>query len=276
MIIRSLLIITILIVLPLESYALSPLFSFRHLYEQSNDSPSPSPANGVDLASGGTDFENSCNRASRSCQMKNIAACLTYSQNGTHEDGFLLVQNNHKSPLHVKIMILPANNTIKEIDLPSHQMEKIKISVELSSAIALNTRDGDCVIHAAARAPAPENHFQKYPSYMTTYITPQNGAYLVILLVIVGGTLTCFKSRIRARHLDGVPYHELEMGNSPALSSLDLEDSEVENWDQDWDDEWGDEKPVKSGGENPVMVKQTNGLTTKLPHSDGRRKEWDD
>lgn len=276
MILRGLLIITILIVLPLESYALAPFYSFRHLYEQSNDSPSPSPSNGVDLASG-AEFQHSCNRASRSCQLKNIAACLTYSRNGSHEEGFLLVQNNLKAPLHVKIMILPANNTIKEIDLPSHQMEKIKISleVELSSAIALNTRDGDCVIQAAARAPAPENHFQKYPSY-STYITPQNGVYLVILLVIVGGTLTCFKSRIRARHLDGVPYHELEMGNSPALSSLDLEESEVENWDQDWDDEWGDEKPVKSGGENPVMVKQANGLTTKLPNSNGRRKEWDD
>ncbi|KVI10013.1 hypothetical protein Ccrd_011592 [Cynara cardunculus var. scolymus] len=275
MIRRGLLIITILIVLPLESYALSPLYSFRHLYEQSNASPSPSPSNGVDFASGGTDFQHYCNRASRSCQLKNIAACLTYFQDGV-EVGCTRV-NNHEAPLHVKIMILPANNTIKEIDLPSHGIEKIKIflDVESSSAIALNTRDGDCVIRAAARAPAPENHFQKYPSY-TTYITPQNGAYLVILLVIVGGTLTCFKSRIQARHLDRVPYHELEMGNSPALSSQDLEDSEVENWDQDWDDEWGDEKPVKSGGENPVMVKQANGLTAKLPNSDGRRKEWDD
>ncbi|KAJ9539809.1 hypothetical protein OSB04_026315 [Centaurea solstitialis] len=272
MILRGLLIIiTSLIFLPLESsYALSPLYSFRHLlYEKrTSGSPSPSPANGVGLgSSGGTDFQHSCSRASRSCQMKSIAACLTYSQIGPHEERCLLVQNNHEAPLHVKIMILPANNTIKEIDLPSHGMGKIKISldVESSSTIALHTGDGDCIIHAAARGPAPEKHFQKYPSY-NTYITPQNGAYLVVLLVIVGGTLTCFKSKIRARHLAGVPYHELEMGNSLDLSSPDLEDSEAENWDQDWDDEWGDEKPVK----------QANGLTPKLPNSDGKRKEWDD
>ncbi|KAL4576065.1 hypothetical protein LXL04_012153 [Taraxacum kok-saghyz] len=260
MILRGLLIIVILIVLPLQSYALSPLYSFRHLYEQNNVSPSPSPSNGVELASGGSNFQQSCNRASRSCQLKNIAACLTYSQSGPHQEIHLIVQNNDKNPLHVKIMILPTNNTIEEIDLPIHQMKKIKISQDIDSnaAISLNSSVGDCVI-------APEANYQKYPSY----ITPINGAYFVILLFMIGGTLTFVKRRIRSRHI----YHELEMENSTALSSLE---NGTENWDQDWDDDWGDKKNVKSGDQDPVKVEQLNGLNTKLPNSNGRRKEWDD
>ncbi|KAL7612104.1 hypothetical protein Lser_V15G09098 [Lactuca serriola] len=276
MILRGLLIIVVLIVLPRQSYALSPLYSFRHLYEQSNVSPSPSPSNGVGLASGGSNFQQSCNRASRSCQLKNIAACLTYSQSGPDEEIWLYVQNNDKNPLHVKIMILASNNTIDEIDLPIHQMNKIKISRDIfysNVAIALNTSVGDCVIHVAA--PPPETNYQKYPSSYSIYITPINGAYFVILIFIIGGTLTFVKSRIHSsRHNDGVPYHELEMENSKALSSLDMEENGTGNWDEDWDDDdWGDKKPVKSGGQNPMKVEQLN---TKLPNSNGRRKEWDD
>lgn len=264
MILRGLLFVVILIVLPLQSYALSPLYSFRHLYEQSKVSPAPSPSNGVDLTTGGLNFQQSCDKASRSCQLKNIAACLTYSQIGLHEEIFLFVQNNDKNPLHVKIMILPTNNTIKEIDLPIHQINKIKISPDIDSnaAIALNTSFGDCVI-------APESKYQKYPSY-STYITPVNGAYFVVLLFMIGGALTFVKRKMHSRHIDGVRYHELEMENSAALSSLE---NGTENWDEDWDDDWGDKKNAKSGDQNHVKVEQLN---TKLPNVNGRRKEWDD
>lgn len=87
--------------------------------------------------------------------------------------------------------------------------------------------------------------------------------------------MTFVKSRIHSsRHNDGVPYHELEMENSKALSSLDMEENGTGNWDEDWDDDdWGDKKPVKSGGQNPMKVEQLN---TKLPNSNGSRKEWDD
>nr|GFD02702.1 hypothetical protein CTI12_AA339240 [Tanacetum cinerariifolium] len=157
------------------------------------------------------------------------------------EEACLLVYNNGESPLHVKILILPANNTITDIELLSHHTEKINISshVDLSSAISVTTSDGDCVIQAAA--PAPENHRQKYSSY-GTYINLANGACLVILLLIIGGIFTFIKLRIRSRHLEGVPYQELEMGNSTAL---EVEENEKETWDQDWDDGWDDEKPVK-------------------------------
>lgn len=143
----------------------------------------------------------------------------------------------------------------------------ISSDVDLSSVIALTTNDGDCVISSSA-APPPENHDRKYSSYWT-YMTPINGAYLVILLLIIGGTLTFFKLRTWGRHLEGVPYHELEMGNS---TGLNVEENETENWDQGWNDEWDDEKPVKSH----VSVKQANGLTTKFPNSNGRKKEWAD
>ncbi|KAK9077979.1 hypothetical protein SSX86_002036 [Deinandra increscens subsp. villosa] len=248
-------IIALLILLPLQSYA----FSSRRLYEQTQVSPSPSP-------SGRSNFEQPC---SRSCQLKNITACLTYSQSET----CLFVRNNGEDLQHVKVMILPTRNMIKEINITSHQTEKVNISsiVDLSSAIALTTNDGDCVISAAA-APPLESRYQKDSSY-GTYITPINGAYLVFLLLIIGGTLTFFKLRTRGRHLEGVPYHELEMGNSTALK---MEENGTENWDEDWNDEWDDEKPVKSGGNNHVLVNQANDLTTKVPKSNGRRKEWDD
>lgn len=275
MILRGFLIITVFILLPLESHAFPPLYTFRHVYEQTNVSPSPSPSHGGNLASGGSTFRQFCNGASRSCQLKNITACLIYSQSGSHEDICLFVQNNGENPHNVTITILPANKTIGAIDLPSLQLKKINISsdIDLSSTVALKTSNGDCVIRTGA--PPPESHYRKKSSY-GTYITPIYGAYLVIILFIIGGILTVFKSRSWGRHLDGVPYHELEMGNSNAVLSPNVKENKKENWDEDWDDEWDDEKPVKSGGENDVIVKHANGSTTKLQNSNGRRKEWND
>ncbi|KAL8240973.1 hypothetical protein R6Q59_014328 [Mikania micrantha] len=261
-----LIIISVLIVLPLESYAFSPLFSIRHFNEQTRVSSSPSPSYGVELASGGSNFQQSCSGSSRNCQTKNITACLTYSQSET----CLFVHNNGENTLHVKIVILPARNTIKEVNITSHQTKKVNISsdVDLSSAIALTTSDGDCIITSAA-APPPENHYHKHSSY-ETYITPINGAYLVFLLLVVGGILTFYKLRTRGRHLEGIQYHELEMGNSAAEN---MEKNETENWDEDWNDDWDDEKPIKSSTDDHVLVKQANDIPTKLPNSNGRRKE---
>ncbi|KAK1421364.1 hypothetical protein QVD17_23638 [Tagetes erecta] len=267
---KCLIIFTAFIIMPLQSYTLSPFHSFRHLYEQTPGSPSPSPSYWVKLgASGGLNLSQSCSKASGSCQMKNITACLIYSQTDT----CLYLHNNGEKTQHVKIMILPAKDTIKEINITSNQIQKVNISsdVDLSSAIALTTSDGDCVISTAA-APSPENRDHKYSSYWT-YMTPINGAYLVILLLIIGGTLTFVKLRTRGRHLKGVPYHELEMGNSTALN---VEENETKNWDEDWNDEWDEEKPVKSGGDNHVSVKHANDLIPKVPKSNGRKKEWDD
>ncbi|XP_071707265.1 uncharacterized protein [Rutidosis leptorrhynchoides] len=227
--------------------------------------------------------QESCIKASRSCKLKNLAACLTSSQSDSHGEINLFVLNNGENPLNVTIMILPDNKTVEEIVLSSHIMQKVNFSsdVNLRSTIALNSSDGDCVIQAepAAAVPAPapehENHYQKYYSY-EKYITLTNCVYLVILVIIVGGVMTIFKLRTPGRHLDGVPYHELEMGKSKSVSPLNLEEDQKEIWDQDWDDDWGDEKPVKSVGNDLVMINEANGLTAKLPNSNGSRKEWVD
>ncbi|XP_076884003.1 uncharacterized protein LOC143532991 [Bidens hawaiensis] len=231
-----------------------------------SDSPSPGPSYRVNL---GSNFQQLCSGASRSCRINNITACFAYSLTETS----LFVQNNGETLQRVKVVILPANRTIKEINITSYQMKKVNISsdVDLSSAIALTTSDGDCLINAAL-APAPENHYQKYTSY-GTYMTPTNGAYLLILVLVIGGVLTYFIFRTRDRHVGVVPYHELEMGNSTVEN---MEGNETENWDQGWDDQWDDEKVVKSGGDNHVLVKQVNDIVTKLPKSNGRKKEWDD
>nr|XP_043632690.1 uncharacterized protein LOC122603905 isoform X2 [Erigeron canadensis] len=274
----TLLMIVVSLPLDVSSYALPPSYHFRHLFYrrlQTNASPSPKPSHS------GLNFH--CNTASRTCQVNNLTACLsTYSQSGEHyssrvgphEEMGLYVQNNGENPLHVKVTILPAKDTIEELDLPSHQMQKISISseVDVSSAIALESSNGDCVIDAAAAAPAPDNHYQKN-SFSGTYITPINGAYLGIVLILIGGGLTCYKKRIRGRHLDGIAYHELEMGDSTAMN---VETNQKENWDQDWDDEWGDEKPTKADGDNLIVVEQVNGLATRSPKPNGKRKEWND
>ncbi|XP_076945660.1 uncharacterized protein LOC143616822 [Bidens hawaiensis] len=202
--------------------------------------------------------------------MNNITACVAYSLTETS----LFVQNNGETLQRVKVTILPANNTLNETNVASHQMIKVNFSsnVDLSSTIALTTIDGDCVINAAL-APAPENHYQKYSSY-GIYMTPTNGAYLLILVLTIGGVLTYFILRTRDRHVGGVPYHEIEMGNSTVEN---MEGNETENWDEGWDDQWDDEKVVKSGGDdNRVLVKQVNDSVTKLPKSNGKKKEWDD
>lgn len=274
---RALVIITILVVsiCPLRSNA-NLVDLFQTLAEHNDTiSPSPGPAPVVNITSGQPIVKETCQAASTRCQLKSMTACLRNSKTGPQ--GSLLVMNDGESSLKVTITILPANNTFMEIEISSHQTEKINISanVGVGSSFVLNAGDGDCTIHTGALAPQ-FNFYQQFPSY-GTYATPINGAYLLIVIsIVVGGTFACCKLRKTDRHLDGVPYQELEMGNSTIPVSTNVDVEAAEGWDQDWDDDWDDDKAVKSPGGNRLNGKSTNGTISKSTDSNGWGNDWDD
>lgn len=112
-------------------------------------------------------------------------------------------------------------------------------SVGGSSAIVLEAENGLCTIDMGV-AVAKDNISLHFPS-VDTYITPVNGAYaLFALVLIIGGTWTCFKFWKRRQHPEGVPYQELELGHLKLVSSANVE--AAEGWEQVWDDHWDEEK----------------------------------
>lgn len=117
-----------------------------------------------------------------------------------------------------------------------------------------------------------KNAFVYLPSY-DNLVTPINGAYFLILSVLVfGGTWACCKFRKR-RWNDGVPYQELEMGVPESVSATNIETAE--GWDQGWDDDWDDDNAVKSPAARIGSI-SANGLTSRSPNRDGWEQDWDD
>ncbi|KAL3524063.1 hypothetical protein ACH5RR_016897 [Cinchona calisaya] len=64
------------------------------------------------------------------------------------------------------------------------------------------------------------------------------------------------------RHLNGVPYQELEMGQQGSGSLNNMET--LEGRDQSWDDDWDEEKAVKSPGGNHIGNSHPNGVSYSL------------
>lgn len=114
----------------------------------------------------------------------------------------------------------------------------------------------------------------RLPSY-DQLVTPINGAYFLILSVLIfGATWACCKLGKRRREDGpGVPYQELEMGTTETVSATDLET--VEGWDQGWDDDWDEDKAVKSPRGHLGSI-SANGLTSRSTNKDGWEINWDD
>ncbi|KAL0359105.1 UNVERIFIED_CONTAM: hypothetical protein Sangu_0759900 [Sesamum angustifolium] len=107
--------------------------------------------------------------------------------------------------------LLPAFHLSKTVNLPSTEGG--------NSSILLNVGNQDCVIQTGASVPQ---------GFYTTYVTPINGTYLFFVAAIfVGGTWGCFKVVKRKRHLDGVPYRELEMEQQESDPSFVIETPKV-------------------------------------------------
>lgn len=108
------------------------------------------------------------------------------------------------------------------------------------------------------------------------YVTPVNGAYVLFATaLLIGGMWACCKFGKDKRHLDGVPYQELEMGQQQSAASIDVETAD--GWDQSWDDAWDEENAVKSPGGSYRGNRHANGVSsTAAGDANGWGKDWDD
>ncbi|KAL6980839.1 hypothetical protein U1Q18_022477 [Sarracenia purpurea var. burkii] len=192
--------------------------------------------------------------------LKKMTACLLNSESGRPES-FLIVQNEEDNLLKVKWAFFPKNITLEAIELQKHQAKKINISANVggSRSIILNAGNGECVIPIGP--PFLEDNSTKQ--------IPYGGVCLMALVVLVfGGALAFFKLRKRGRHLDGLPYRELEMGELESGLTLNVE--AVEGWDEDWDDDWDEEKAVKSLDRKQLKNGHANGVASWSSIGDGR------
>ncbi|KAI8564376.1 hypothetical protein RHMOL_Rhmol03G0176700 [Rhododendron molle] len=193
------------------------------------------------------------------------------------EGSYLVVQNDKDTPVNVTLTILPSNITFKEIELQKHQAKKINISEIFggSQSIILNAGNGNCTIHIAS--PAPEDNSEKNFQWGGANVNPIHGAYLLVLIFLIGGgAWACFELRKRGRHLDGVPYQELEMGQPEIVLAANVETKG--GWDEDWDVDWDEEKAVKSPGGKRLRQGKANGngVASGSSHDDGWGNDWDD
>ncbi|XP_041028086.1 uncharacterized protein LOC121268044 isoform X2 [Juglans microcarpa x Juglans regia] len=200
---------------------------------------------------------------------RDMTACIQSSQSGSKEV-VVLVQNKGESTLKVN---LSGESISKNLEIPKHQTKNITISLTngKSYKLLLNAGNGDCELDVRPLVEA--NVYMRFPSF-DKLLTPVNGAYLLILTVLVfGGTWACFKLRKR-RHHGGVPYQELEMGLPESVSAINVETAE--GWDQGWDDDWDEDNAVRSPGERHAGSISANGLTSRSSNRDGWEDDWND
>ncbi|KAK7827217.1 hypothetical protein CFP56_031314 [Quercus suber] len=146
----------------------------------------------------------------------------------------------------------------------------ISLTYDKSYKIILHTGTGECVLPVTP--PGEGNSIFILPSY-DKLLTPVNGAYFLILTVLVfGGTWACCKFRKKNPH-GGVPYQELEMG-LPEESVPAINVETAEGWDEGWDDDWDGDNAVKSPGGRHVGSISANGLTSRSSNKDGWENDW--
>ncbi|XP_048141940.1 uncharacterized protein LOC115732497 [Rhodamnia argentea] len=184
----------------------------------------------------------------------------------------VLVQNKGDSALMVDMSVPnSATGSTKKHEIPKHHIKKINISLSMGegSKVVLNAGKRDCVLHMGPLV-ADTSVFLYLPSF-DKLITPINGAYFLILAVVVfGGVLACCVFRKRRRKSE-FRYQELEMGSGEGTNI-----ETAEGWDQGWDDDWDEENAVKSPGQHHVGNISANGLTSRPANKDGWERDWDD
>ncbi|KAJ4832564.1 hypothetical protein Tsubulata_000136 [Turnera subulata] len=149
------------------------------------------------------------------------------------------------------------------MDVPEHQTKMMNLSLGSRNEVRVDAENGECVLHLDP--PASLRNFALHlPSY-DQLLTPINGAYFLIITVIIfGATWACCSFRNRRRQA-GIPYQELEMSAPESASANNVEVAEV--WDQDWDDDWDEENAVRSPAlRHGISV---NGLTSRSTNKDG-------
>ncbi|EEF33680.1 conserved hypothetical protein [Ricinus communis] len=201
-----------------------------------------------------------------------LVACILNSD-PEYKKFVILVQNEGESNLKVDISA-PNPDESTSFAMTKHQTSKINLSVGDSNQVIFKAGNGECVLHTDIPV-SQGNIFFNLPSY-DRLITPINGAYFLIVTVLIfGGMSICCLFR-KKRQQDGIPYQELEMGLPESSLANNVETAE--GWDQGWDDDWDEENAVKSPAAGHTGSISSNGLTSRSPTSkrDGWENDWDD
>ncbi|KAI4355992.1 hypothetical protein L6164_000046 [Bauhinia variegata] len=179
----------------------------------------------------------------------------------------VLVQNGEERTIKVNISSMESHIGVAEV--AKNQTAMINITLSGNTNVTLNAGHGDCGLQIGT--PIPEGKFfMRLPSY-EQLVTPVNGAYFLIISVIVfGGTWACCQCRKKKRH-DGNQYQELEM----ALPESGTNVQTADGWDQGWDDDWDEDMAVKSPGKHVGSI-SANGLTSRSSNKDGWENNLDD
>ncbi|XWS13048.1 hypothetical protein CRYUN_Cryun36dG0003800 [Craigia yunnanensis] len=215
-----------------------------------------------------------CDGVANNCVDENsLTACIKSFGTGS-EELVVLVHNNGEKTLKVNLAGPSGESFPKEFEVPKQGTERINISLTVSknSELVLSAGNGDCVLPLNPLV-SEGNFFLNLPSY-DELVTPVNGAYfLIVTVVIFGGSWACCMFRKKRRH-DGIPYQELEMGLPESMAATEVETAE--GWDQGWDDDWDENKAVKSPVGRHVANISANGLTARSSNRDGWENDWDD
>lgn len=197
-----------------------------------------------------------------------LTACILSVEAGLSKL-VVLVENKGDSALIVNRR-LPKSTTEKPEIIPKHQNKKINISLSAAEGnkVVLNAGREDCVLDMGPLV-SDTSVFLYLPSF-DKLITPINGAYFLILSVVVcGGVFACCALRKRRRKSE-FRYQELEMRSGEGTNI-----ETAEGWDQGWDDDWDEENAVKSPGQHRVGNISANGLTSRPANRDGWERDWD-
>ncbi|KAG2263417.1 hypothetical protein Bca52824_070496 [Brassica carinata] len=228
---------------------------------ETGNPPPPKDPEKVDEAKGSSEsaIAETCAGKSKICRTENSLVACTLGIEKDSSKWLILVQNEGEESLKAKI-VLPANSS-PELTLTKHQSQRVNISISVdTNKIVLDAGKGECVLHM-------------YPPEL---VTPINGAYfLIVSVVIFGGAWGFCLCRKNRRADNGVPYRELEMSGGPGLDSV--HDVETADWDEGWDDDWDENNAVKSpgGAANSARI-SANGLTARASNRDGWDNDWDD
>ncbi|KAJ9179664.1 hypothetical protein P3X46_008010 [Hevea brasiliensis] len=211
-----------------------------------------------------------CTAMTRRCKDQNkLVACILHFETG-HKKFVVLVQNEGESNLKVDLSAPnPIDNT--SFRIAKHQTKKINLTVGNSNEVILKAGHGECVLHTDL----PEskgNIFLHLPSY-DKLVTPINGAYFIILTVLIFGGISAWCLLRKRKQQNGIPYQELEMG-LPESSFVDNVET-AEGWDEGWDDEWDGENAVKSPAAGHSGSISANGLTSRSQKKDEWENDWD-
>ncbi|KAJ6739711.1 TRANSMEMBRANE PROTEIN [Salix koriyanagi] len=211
--------------------------------------------------------ENCTTLGGRSTCLIDSCRIGTYEEQETNGGHWtVLIQNSGEHNLSVDVLAPnPVDYVLVEIE--KQQTKMINLTVGQSTEVILNAKNGGCVLHLDPPE-SQANFFVNLPSF-DKLITPINGAYFLIITVVVfGGTLACcmcWKGRLEA----GIFYQELEMA---------MPESGVETaggWDNDWDDSWDEENEIKSPPARHSASVLANALTSRTPNKDGWENDWD-